>query len=165
MRMFCWENRTFRFNVVMRERKTEKFQTINLQINLFWWKTKRKFQEHIPSPKKVVRNTKRNRNLVTHLTSSEHTKNAKKSHGEKQKPTRKVPEKEIRSHMRVRLILILIEWGVIQKMTPCMGPVELHTGLHCRLWKATGYSVNSAKYGTTKNVLEQPVEDVYLWKI
>jgi hypothetical protein len=47
----------------------------------------------ILSPKKAARNTSRRRNFVTHLTSSEHMKNAKQSHGRKQKPATKVPEK------------------------------------------------------------------------
>jgi hypothetical protein len=39
--------------------------------------------------------------------------------------------------------------------TLCAGSPELHAGPHRRLWKATGYCVNSAEYGATKNVLQQ----------
>jgi acyl transferase domain-containing protein len=48
----------------------------------------------ILSPKKVARNTPRKGNFVTHLTSSEHMKNAKQSHEQRQKPATKVPEKQ-----------------------------------------------------------------------
>jgi hypothetical protein len=51
--------------------------------------------------------------------------------------------------------MILPESAVSQMTTPCAGSLELHTGPRCRLWKATGYSVNSAECGTMENVLQQ----------
>jgi hypothetical protein len=59
---------------------------------------------------------------------------------------------EIRIHKRTR-IMILTESAVNKVTTPCAGSLELHTGPRCRLRKATGYSVNSAEYGTMNNVL------------
>jgi hypothetical protein len=78
----------------MRERPAARFRTKNFADKLSTGETqKENFRSIILSPKKVVRNSSRKRNFVTHLTSSEHMKNAKQSHEQKQKPATKVPEK------------------------------------------------------------------------
>lgn len=50
-----------------------------------------------------LQNTLRKRNSVSHLTPSEHVKNAKQWHELKQKPAMKVRRNELRNHKRVRL--------------------------------------------------------------
>jgi hypothetical protein len=63
------------------------------QINLVLVKKNEIFSSMILSHKKVAKNTSRERNFVTHLTSSEHMKNSKQSHKKKQKPATEVQEK------------------------------------------------------------------------
>jgi hypothetical protein len=89
--------------------------------------------------------------------------NAKQSHEQKQKPATKVPEKQNKSHNRVRLT-ILTESAVSQMTTPRACSLKLHSGPRCQRWKATGYSVNSAECGTMKMCCNRSQEDVYLWE-
>jgi hypothetical protein len=80
--------------------------------------------------------------------------NAKQLHEQKQKPATKVAEKRSNKPQACETY-DTNRISSAPETTSCAGSLELHAGPLCRLWKATGYSVNGAECGTVKNVLQQ----------